>query len=62
MSSRRVDLLVGIVLGFVVGLAVVAAFVFLGSEGTVDAPKINGVDTGKPPVTRTVETGAPQKP
>ncbi len=56
MSGRRTDLVVGIVLGIVVGLAVVAAFVFLGSEGTVDSPRINGVNTGKPSVTRQLET------
>jgi hypothetical protein len=38
----------GIVVGLVLGIAVVAAFVFLGSEGTIDAPRISGVDTGKP--------------
>jgi hypothetical protein len=38
----------GIVAGLVLGVAVVAAFVFLGSEGTIDAPRISGVDTGKP--------------
>lgn len=40
--------MLGIVVGLVLGLAVVAAFVFLGSEGTIDAPRISGVDTGKP--------------
>jgi hypothetical protein len=41
--SRRklVDRTVGIVLGIVLGIAVVAGFVFLGSEGTVDAPRIS---------------------
>jgi hypothetical protein len=38
----------GIVVGLVLGIAVLAAFVFLGSEGTIDAPRISGVDTGKP--------------
>jgi hypothetical protein len=38
----------GIVVGLVLGIAVVAAFVFLGSEGTIDAPRISGVNTGKP--------------
>ena len=44
---RRLDLLLGIVLGIVLGLAVISGFVFLGSEGSIDAPRIKGVDTGK---------------
>jgi hypothetical protein len=46
--GRRLDLVLGVLLGALAGVAVVAAFVFLGSEGTVDAPRISGVDTGKP--------------
>lgn len=46
-QSRR-DLALGIFLGLILGLAVISAFVFLGSEGAVDAPRISGVDTGKP--------------
>jgi hypothetical protein len=42
----------GIVVGLVLGIAVVAAFVFLGSEGTIDAPRISGVNTGKPPLAK----------
>jgi hypothetical protein len=44
----RGDLVVGILVGVLLGLGIVAAFVFLGSEGTVDAPRISGVDSGKP--------------
>jgi hypothetical protein len=47
-KGRRLDLIIGVLLGIVAGLAVVAAFVFLGSEGAVDAPRISGVNTGKP--------------
>lgn len=47
-GRRRLDLGVGITLGIALGVAVVVAFVFFGSEGTVDAPRISGVDTGKP--------------
>jgi uncharacterized membrane protein YagU involved in acid resistance len=45
---RRLELALAIFLGIVLGLAVVSAFVFLGSEGSIDAPRIHGVDTGKP--------------
>jgi hypothetical protein len=38
----------GIVVGLILGVGVCAAFVFLGSEGTIDAPRISGVDSGKP--------------
>ncbi len=50
---RRLELALAIFIGIVLGLAVVSAFVFLGSEGSIDAPRIHGVDTGKPaPQTR----------
>jgi hypothetical protein len=49
----------GIVVGLVLGIAVVAAFVFLGSEGTIDAPRISGVNTGKPAIK---PAPAPAKP
>jgi hypothetical protein len=46
--GRRLDLALGILVGLVLGVGLVAAFVFVGSEGTIDAPRISGVDTGKP--------------
>jgi hypothetical protein len=46
--SRWLDRIIGVGLGIVLGLAVVVVFVFFGSEGTIDAPRISGVDTGKP--------------
>lgn len=49
-AHRRFDWVIGIVLGIVLGLGVAAGFVFLGSEDTVDAPRIHGVDAGKPGV------------
>src|SRR4051812_12586461 len=61
------DTIAGVLLGVVLGIAVVTAFVFLGSETTIDAPRISGVDTGKqrkggagtpPPVVRVIG-GAP---
>jgi hypothetical protein len=33
---------IGVVLGIVLGLGVAAAFVFIGSEDTVDAPQVRG--------------------
>lgn len=47
-GHRRLDLAVGIALGLVLGVAIVVGFVFFGSEGTVDSPRISGVNTGKP--------------
>jgi hypothetical protein len=44
---KLVDRTLGIAIGLILGIAVVAGFVFLGSEGTVDAPSISGVKTGK---------------
>jgi hypothetical protein len=43
--GRRGDLAVGIVLGLALGIAIVAIFVFVFSEETVDAPSI---DEGAP--------------
>ena len=51
------------------GIGVVTAFVFWGSESTIDAPRISGIDTGEPasggqgahnPVVRVIG-GAPPK-
>jgi len=44
MHSRR-DRLIGIVLGVVLGIAIVAIFVFVFSGDTVDAPSIKGTST-----------------
>ncbi len=38
---RGVDRAIGIVLGILLGVGIVTAFVFLGSEGTIDAPRID---------------------
>ena len=40
---------IGIALGIILGVAVVTAFLFLGSEETIDAPSI---DTAPPPLER----------
>jgi hypothetical protein len=42
---RASDRLIGIVLGILLGLAIVIAFVFLGSRDTIDAPSLSGDDT-----------------
>ena len=40
--SRWTDRIVGILVGVVLGLGVLVYFVFVHSEGTIDAPNING--------------------
>ncbi len=52
LRRRRGDLVIGIALGLVLGIAIVAAFVFLGSEGSVDAPRLSGVSAGNPSMSR----------
>jgi hypothetical protein len=42
--SRWAERGVGIVVGVVLGVGIVAAFVFLGSEETIDAPRISGIE------------------
>jgi hypothetical protein len=37
----RTDRAIGILLGVVLGIAIVVVFVFFGSEGTIDAPRIS---------------------
>jgi hypothetical protein len=49
MRRRRGDLILGVALGIVLGLAIVAVFVFVFSEDTVDAPSIDeGAPTESP--------------
>ena len=47
MRRRWVDLALGIGLGLVIGLGVLVYFVFVHSEGTIDAPKIKGGEAGQ---------------
>ena len=58
MRQRWLDWAIGIALGLVIGLGVLVYFVFVHSEGTIDAPKINEGTTA----TRTprAETTAPE--
>lgn len=48
-SPRRrwTDRILGIALGIVLGLGVLVYFVFVHSEGTIDAPKVNGSGSGQ---------------
>lgn len=42
--GRRSDRVIGVVLGLLLGIAIVVAFVFLGGEETIDAPGLEGVE------------------
>lgn len=52
----RGDRLVGIVLGLALGLAIVAIFVFVFSEETIDSAELEGGGSGQP------ERSAPAEP
>jgi hypothetical protein len=54
---RARDRAIGIVLGIVLGLAVVILFLFLGSRSTIDTPDISGGSTLEQ--TTTTTTPAP---
>ena len=41
---RWLDRTIGVVLGLALGLGVIVLFVFEGSEGTIDAPRISGIE------------------
>ena len=40
-SNPWVDRIAGIVIGIVLGIGIITAFLFLGSEDTIDAPALN---------------------
>lgn len=71
-SPRRrwTDRILGIALGIVLGLGVLAYFVFVHSEGTIDAPKVNGSGSGQtaggesPPgeASLPAQPGSPEEP
>lgn len=60
-SARRrwTDRIVGILVGVLLGLGVLVYFVFVHSEGTIDAPKVN---EGKAATTAESETELPAHP
>ncbi len=60
-SARRrwTDRIVGILVGVVIGLGVLVYFVFVHSEGTIDAPKVND---GKSATTTGGEPNLPSHP
>ena len=65
MTRRRwLDWVLGIGLGLVIGLGVLVYFVFVHSEGTIDAPKINeSVQTTTPPESSLpAHPGSPEEP
>lgn len=49
MRRRWLEWAAGILLGLALGAGVVAAFVFLGSEDTIDSPRISGLETAARP-------------
>jgi hypothetical protein len=57
--SRWTDRIVGIVVGVLLGLGVLVYFVFVHSEGTIDAPKVN---EGKAATTSAEESDLPAHP
>jgi hypothetical protein len=68
-SPRRrwTDRILGILVGVVLGLGVLVYFVFVHSEGTIDAPKINGAGTGQsanqaPSESLPAHPGSPEQP
>jgi hypothetical protein len=57
--SRWTDRILGILIGAVLGLGVLVYFVFVHSEGTIDAPKVN---EGNAEASLPAHPGSPQEP
>lgn len=49
-GGRGVDWALGILLGIALGIAIVALFLFFGSEETIDAPSVSGAPAREAPV------------
>jgi hypothetical protein len=62
MSRRWTDRVLGIVLGLVIGLGVLVYFVFVHSEGTIDAPKVNESAAGQTTTTARPEGSEANQP
>jgi hypothetical protein len=64
MRRRWLDWVLGIGLGLVIGLGVLVYFVFVHSEGTIDAPKVNesGQTTTAPESSLPAHPGSPEEP
>jgi hypothetical protein len=62
MRRRWVDWVLGIGLGLVIGLGVLVYFVFVHSEGTIDAPKVNEGKTTTGQTTPRPEEVTPTEP
>ena len=64
--SRWIDRIAGIVVGVVLGLGVLVYFVFVHSEGTIDAPKVNegtaGTTTSGEESSVPAHPGSPEQP
>jgi hypothetical protein len=59
-GSKPVDRAIGIVLGLLLGLAIVIGFVFFGSREAIDAPSLSGDDQQPPAATQPAEPPATQ--
>jgi hypothetical protein len=63
---RWTDRLIGIAVGVALGLGVLVYFVFVHSEGTIDAPQVNGSQTtttgGSPNPDLPAHPGSPEEP
>jgi hypothetical protein len=56
------DHAIGVVLGILLGLAVIILFLFLGSRGAIDTPDISGTEIGDEPTTTTAPTPEATQP
>ena len=48
-AGRWLDRVIGVVLGLALGIGLIVVFVFEGSEETIDAPRISGVESQPQP-------------